>query len=1059
MAALTKKKASKATTPSSSSSSSGPSSSSKSSGRAKHLPIPSSSSSTTTTTTTTTTSSLQPEPLPDLPPPSFSGGPLTQLSPLYDAESDRILVSCLNAVRVYNMSNAEYLHSIPTNPSPVFKMAQHITAMLIHPSDPNILITGTRAGSLRVHRISDASLLSESSIQGEIRALLPHPSLPSSILIASSTPKSKANYAVVYHKHITSPSSSSSSSSSSSVAEVLRQQEHLEKAHQEEDVDMIDDSPSSNPIPSKRSALLAYLKTDPPPIGGIYSWDLPCSEGSLEKDASSTSPSSLATLVAPFSQAILSPLLPLLLLTDPFGGVPRLSTPISNSTDPIRFKRLPIKLYKSIECVAFHPLEPILAIGDSVGRIDLWYNALPHSLSSSTSPTTTPPVRQTLHWHAFGVNCLAFSPDGSLLLSGGQEGVLVSWQLRAQDRSFLPRLGASLSHLSIVSSPGRGDVVVVAQEDNTIRLVSLTEMRITRSLVGLARAGIPPSVDDIPVRPANFLLRDPSSSDHLILPSSVHPGTLQLWQGPRSSHLASLHILPPSPVGRNKEGSPVSGKVRDAVFSATGTWLIAVEERSGGSVRYEQSLSFWSRSPVPTQALAVRKGKRGPKSLPPFQCITRVEHPHQGEASESKDPARITALASSPSTVGTARVATGGSDGRIRIWNHLPPSENAKDQKVGSGSWICHAILSPPSTSAQEPCGALAFSPDGSVLAAAFGGFVTLWDPEQGKLKSIIPMPEGKEESSSSSSSSSNVISLRFIEEEDLTRSGDQTGTNHRQVFLYILTRRLLLCWNVLQGREWWGLSVLVPTIPLKDHDHPSMTAQEGQWMVPMGGRSGCLALMHLLGDRRHITAFRGSQGPVPLGMCSVGGDAMALESSSSSPNTVWVLSSRGLSRWHVIAETEDQAWATEPSQPMDKAQEAPLSNKGPGRLGNLVGHRSKGSLGANDSKDGYCGGASNGLDDRTRRDILPLLDTPAHLAPGVQRVFGQFMHHLLHMDQALVEKEERKNDYIVGTDEDEVMAEAISVKEAIPAREKQEEIAVRSEEIDRFRQAFHNNP
>lgn len=35
-------------------------------------------------------------------------------------------------------------------------------------------------------------------------------------------------------------------------------------------------------------------------------------------------------------------------------------------------------------------------------------------------------AKETLHWHAGPVNSLAFSPDGTYLLSGGREAVLVS---------------------------------------------------------------------------------------------------------------------------------------------------------------------------------------------------------------------------------------------------------------------------------------------------------------------------------------------------------------------------------------------------------------------------------------------------------------------------------------------------------------------------------------------------------------------------------------------------------------------------------------------------------
>lgn len=53
-----------------------------------------------------------------------------------------------------------------------------------------------------------------------------------------------------------------------------------------------------------------------------------------------------------------------------------------------------------------------------------------------------------LHWHSLSVNCLNFSSDGSYLLSGGNECVLVKWILNKNEPTFLPRLGSSIIYLN-----------------------------------------------------------------------------------------------------------------------------------------------------------------------------------------------------------------------------------------------------------------------------------------------------------------------------------------------------------------------------------------------------------------------------------------------------------------------------------------------------------------------------------------------------------------------------------------------------------------------------------
>ena len=54
--------------------------------------------------------------------------------------------------------------------------------------------------------------------------------------------------------------------------------------------------------------------------------------------------------------------------------------------------------------------------------------ATSHCLGESAAAATDP-VRTAVHWHAHGVRTLAFTPDGSILLSGGDENVLVLWQI------------------------------------------------------------------------------------------------------------------------------------------------------------------------------------------------------------------------------------------------------------------------------------------------------------------------------------------------------------------------------------------------------------------------------------------------------------------------------------------------------------------------------------------------------------------------------------------------------------------------------------------------------
>ncbi len=120
-----------------------------------------------------------------------------------------------------------------------------------------------------------------------------------------------------------------------------------------------------------------------------------------------------------------------------------------------------------------------IATGHYDGTITIWYGmgaAAEQALlpSPSSGRPTTPPssliTTVTTHWHAHAVSCLYFSPDGKFLLSGGEEGVLVQWNLVIGSKSFLPRLGGALFH---VRQSKDGGHAAVAVKDNSLKLIRL----------------------------------------------------------------------------------------------------------------------------------------------------------------------------------------------------------------------------------------------------------------------------------------------------------------------------------------------------------------------------------------------------------------------------------------------------------------------------------------------------------------------------------------------------------------------------------------------------------
>lgn len=142
-----------------------------------------------------------------------------------------------------------------------------------------------------------------------------------------------------------------------------------------------------------------------------------------------------------------------------------------------------------LTCLAFHPSEELFATGDKNGVIRLWYCLDPrniarrgnsnHDRRTNRAPTTV------MHWHAHAVSSIAFTANGSYLLSGGEEAVLVIWQLQNGHREFLPRLGAPIDHITILpqSAGAAHQGYLVSLADGGMSLVDSASLSVSRTFI------------------------------------------------------------------------------------------------------------------------------------------------------------------------------------------------------------------------------------------------------------------------------------------------------------------------------------------------------------------------------------------------------------------------------------------------------------------------------------------------------------------------------------------------------------------------------------------------
>ncbi|KAK1303998.1 hypothetical protein QJS10_CPB11g01412 [Acorus calamus] len=376
-------------------------------------------------------------------------------------------------------------------------------------------------------------------------------------------------------------------------------------------------------------------------------------------------------------------------------------------------KKIKLNHTKKLSAFAFHPSESIVAGGDVTGRILIWRGVGERKLSKSKrqinkgnfhTEEERPGVRgndnadscSTWHWHSTEVKFLSFSADGINLYSGGNEGVLVVWQLDSGERRFLPRIGSPL--LYFVDSPDPC-LSCVSCADNQIHLLKMPLMDITRSISGIKLPCLFPDIYEGLYR--GFAFNRAAGLAALQTQSYC----IQFFSLYDDREVSQVQVLE-----RNYQpGDEITVVVTLVALSSDGSTMSTVEvklpeEQIGGLV----TLKFWA------------SGSHNEE----YSLSTVIYEPHSD--------AGISALAFHPSCSMAVSSSYGGD---FKIWVQSSPSsiDQQKDQTLQNG-WKCQSVGSYKG----KPMTAAAFSADGSVLAVAAETVVTLWDPDTNILVAVI---------------------------------------------------------------------------------------------------------------------------------------------------------------------------------------------------------------------------------------------------------------------------------------------------------------------------------
>ncbi|KAL2428783.1 hypothetical protein ABEF95_007228 [Exophiala dermatitidis] len=357
-------------------------------------------------------------------------------------------------------------------------------------------------------------------------------------------------------------------------------------------------------------------------------------------------------------------------------------------------------------------------------------------------------LARKLHWHRTGVNAVKWSRDRNYIISGGNETVLVIWQLDTNQRQYLPHLSTPILGLTVSAT---GSAYALRLADNSVMVLSTADLLPFASVSGLALGPAAASASTMALHPTTAIRLVAAATGDAVTQGSRRPKNLTLLQ---EYDMESNLQLGRQALTRNmttaKNVAPSGGTVREPNvthlgISHDGKWLATVDQwwpneqdietlyistddaRTRGAV-VETTLKFW----------------RWNEDENTWELVTRVDEPHKPGALS------VLGLAVNPTKT---EFSTIGSDASIRIWspkarhrNGVPVKNKSSEQLYtwsSSRTIKCDSETQDPDKPAAFAD--LAYSDDASVLAASWSGpatsprYVHLIDPGTGQICVSLP--------------------------------------------------------------------------------------------------------------------------------------------------------------------------------------------------------------------------------------------------------------------------------------------------------------------------------
>lgn len=424
----------------------------------------------------------------------------------------------------------------------------------------------------------------------------------------------------------------------------------------------------------------------------------------------------------------------------------------------------------------------VVAVGSVGGAIDLYYEIFDKNRPSIIFP-------RALKWHIDPARALSFSLDGNYLLSGGNEKVLVFWQLDTGRSQFLPRLTGEISDIVVDSS---SELYAVRMADNEIVIFSSLDL-LSRLQIAGVKAQILSSQQlandstamkskktntNVPVFSCPFFINPKTKSSYIPL---TYSSLIQVYDTNRDEQVGMITVAPALQTGKVKVETQIRDpKVTHVSFTPDGKWMATVDEYIPPSI--DPLLSKGDRE----INLKIWRNTDGNWVL-----TTRISAPHGTNV-------RISNLIAAGSYYNNGHAfLTSSEHGGLRLWmpELISPEEVSNEGKISKDaiikvdksrlnySWSVRkdipGILHTPSRVSAS------WSTDGSVIVLSLGGAMYIVDGESFEIKASLP----------------NIVDTSIYQ---LHIIGSR---------LVILSQTRLAVYDLINGAQVWSVGITVPEL------------------------------------------------------------------------------------------------------------------------------------------------------------------------------------------------------------------------------------------------------